>query len=70
MNWRGRPPISHEVIVNLIASTKTRSGLTVRAELDTAEYTKGFAISDADLSAINIERSEFQGDWNYCIRPG
>jgi hypothetical protein len=70
MNWRGRPLISHEVIVNLIASTKTRSGLTVRAELDTAEYPKGLTISDADLSAINIERSEFHGDWNYCIRPG
>lgn len=69
MNWRGRPLISHEVIVNLIASTKTRSGLTVRAELDTAEYPKGLVVTDADLSAINIERNEFHGDWNYCIRP-
>ena len=69
MNWRGRPLISHEVIVNLIASTKTRSGLAVRAELDTAEYPKGLAVTDADLSAINIERNEFHGDWNYCIRP-
>jgi hypothetical protein len=69
MNWRGRPLISHEVIVNLIASTKTRSGLAVRAELDTAEYPKGLAVTDADLSAITIERSEFHGDWNYCIRP-
>ena len=59
MNWRGRPLISHEVIVNLIASTKTRSGLAVRAELDTAEYPKGLAVTDADLSAINIERNEF-----------
>lgn len=70
MNWRGRPLISHEVIVNLIASTKTRSGLAVRAELDTAEYPKGLAVTDADLAAINIERNEFHGDWNYCIRPG
>ena len=70
MNWRGQPLISHEVIVNLIANTKTRSGLTVRAELDTAQYPKGVAVSDADLSAINIERNEFHGDWNYCIRPG
>ena len=69
MNWRGRPLISHEVIVNLIASTKTRSGLTVRAELDTADYPKGLAVTDADLAAINIERNEFHGDWNYCIRP-
>ena len=70
MNWRGQPLISHEVIVNLIANTKTRSGLTVRAELDTAQYPKGVAVSDADLSAINIERNEFHGDWNDCIRPG
>ena len=69
MNWRGRPLISHEVIVNLIASTKTRSGLNVRAELDTAEYPKGLAVTDADLSAISIDRNEFHGDWNYCIRP-
>jgi hypothetical protein len=62
MNWRGRPLISHEVIVNLIASTKTRSGLTLRAELDAAEYPKGLALSDADLSAINIKRSESHGD--------
>lgn len=70
MNWRGRPLISHEVIVNLIASTKTRSGLLVRAELDTAEYPKGLAISDAVLSTINIERDAFHGDWNYRIRSG
>lgn len=68
MNWRGQPLISHEVIVNLIASTKTRSGLKVRAELDTARYPKGLVISDATLSAINIERDVFHGDWNYCIR--
>ena len=69
MNWRGRPLISHAVIVNLIARTKTRSGLKVRDELDTADYPKGLTVSDADLSAINIERNEFHGDWNYSIRP-
>ena len=69
MNWRGRPLISHEVIVNLIARTKTRSGLKVRDELDTADCPKGLTVSDADLSAINIERNEFHGDWNYSIRP-
>ena len=68
MNWRGCPLISHEVIVNLIASTKTRSGLTVRAELDTAEYPKGLVISDAELDTVKIERNEFHGDWNYRIR--
>ena len=70
MNWRGTPLISHEVIVNLIASTKTRSGLKVRAELDTAEYPKGLVISDAVLATVNIEREAFHGDWNYCIRSG
>lgn len=69
MNWRGKPLISHEVIVNLIASTKTRSGLTVRSEIDNAQYPKGLAVSDADLAAIKIERNEFHGEWNYCIHP-
>ena len=68
MNWRGRPLISHEVIVNLIANTKTRSGLTVQAELDTAEYTKGLVISDAQMADIKIDRNDFHGEWNYCIR--
>ena len=68
MNWRGRPLISHEVIVNLIASTKTRSGLRVRAELDNADYPKGLVVSDADFAAIKIDRNEFHGEWNYCIR--
>ena len=70
MNWRGRPLISHEVIVSLIASTKTRSGLAVRAELDSAEYPKGQIVCNADFAAIKIERNEFHGDWNYCIRSG
>lgn len=70
MNWRGQPLISHEVIVNLIASTKTRSGLTVRSEIDNAQYPKGLSVSDEDLAAIKIERNEFHGEWNYCIRPG
>jgi Rhodopirellula transposase DDE domain len=70
MNWRGRPLISHEVIVSLIAGTKTRSGLSVRAELDSAEYPKGQVVSDEDFAAIKLERNEFHGDWNYCIRSG
>lgn len=70
MNWRGRPLVSHEVIVNLIANTKTRSGLKVRAELDRADYPKGVTVSDADFAAIKIERNEFHGDWNYCLRTG
>jgi len=68
MNWRGRPLISHEVIVSLIAGAKTRSGLSVRAELDSAQYPKGQVVCDKDFAAIKLERNEFHGEWNYCIR--
>jgi hypothetical protein len=70
MNWRGRPLISHEVIVQLIASTKTRSGLKVRSEIDTNSYPKGMVVSDADFSAIEIRPDRFHGEWNYSIGPG
>jgi len=69
-NWRERPLISHEVTVNLIASTKTHSGLSVRAELDNGDYPKGVVVSDEDFATIKIERKEFHGDWNYSIRSG
>jgi hypothetical protein len=45
-------------------------GLTVRSEIDNAQYPKGLAVSDAELAAIKIERDEFHGEWNYCIRSG
>ncbi len=70
MNWRAKPLISHEVIVNLIAGTKTRSGLSVRAELDTNSYPKGVVVNDMDLAKVLIEPADFHGDWNYCIRSG
>jgi Rhodopirellula transposase DDE domain len=70
MNWRARPLVSHEVIVNLIAGTKTRSGLTVHAELDTNAYPKGVVVSDDAMATIPIEPEVFHGDWNYRIRPG
>jgi len=70
MNWRGRPLESHEVIVNLIAGTRTRSGLTVRAELDDNVYPKGVVVTDAELATVTIERDEFHGEWNYSIGPG
>jgi hypothetical protein len=70
MNWRGRPLVSHEVIVNLIAATRTKSGLAVRSELDTASYPKGVVVSSASFASINIEPDDFHGDWNYCIRSG
>ena len=68
MNWRGHPLVSHEVIVNLIANTKTRSGLKVRAELDNADYPKGVVVSEKDFATIKMDRNAFHGDWNYCIR--
>ena len=69
MNWRGRPLISHEVIVQLIASTKTRSGLKVRSEIDANSYPKGLVISDADFAKIKLEPEVFHGEWNYSLRP-
>lgn len=69
MNWRGRPLVSHEVIVNLIGATTTRSGLAVRAQLDTNAYPKGIKIPDEAFAAINIEHDTFHGEWNYRIRP-
>lgn len=68
-NWRGKPLVSHEVIVNLIASTTTRKGLTVKCELDTNRYTKGIKITDKELKQVNIIRDEFHGEWNYSIHP-
>jgi Rhodopirellula transposase DDE domain len=69
MNWRGRPLASHEVIVNSIAATTTRAGLTVHAELDPGSYPTGTEISDAQMAAIPLTRHRFHGDWNYTLRP-
>ena len=68
-NWRGKPLVSHEVVVNLIASTTTRKGLTVRCALDTNKYPKGIKVSDEELKQVNIHRDEFHGEWNYTIHP-
>lgn len=69
MNWRGKPLISHEVIVNLIANTTNRTGLTVQAQLDKTSYPKGIKVSAEDFERINIKREEFHGEWNYVISP-
>lgn len=68
-NWRGKPLVSHQVIVNLIAATTTSTGLRVRAELDPAKYPKGVKISDKEVAAIRLERDQFHGEWNYTILP-
>jgi len=69
MNWRGKPLVSHQVIVQLIGSTTTKTGLTVCCELDTNQYPKGIKVSDEEMQAINITRDEFHGEWNYTISP-
>ncbi len=69
MNWRGEPLISHEVMINLISNTKTKTGLSVRAELDRREYPKGIKVSNDQFATINIVRDDFHGEWNYSIFP-
>jgi Rhodopirellula transposase DDE domain len=68
-NWRGKPLVSHQVIVNLIAATTTRKGLRVHAEIDPGRYQAGIKIPDAEMARINMERDPFHGEWNYTIRP-
>jgi hypothetical protein len=68
-NWRGRPLISHEVIVNLIGHTTTDTGLTIQAELDENTYPTGIKVSDEDLKRVNLLPARFHGkDWNYAIK--
>lgn len=68
-NWRGRPLVSHEVIVNLIANTTTQTGLEVKCELDRNKYRKGIKISDEEFNEVKIKRNNFHGEWNYTICP-
>jgi transposase len=68
-NWRGRPLVSYEVIVNLIAQTTTSTGLTVRAAVDTNHYETGVAVSDAELAKVKLTPAKFHGEWNYAIQP-
>lgn len=69
LNWRGKPLISHEVIVNLIAGTTTRTGLKIQAELDTNVYPKGIQVTDKELEKVQIQKADFHGEWNYTILP-
>ena len=68
-NWRGRPLLSREVVVQLIGSTKTKTGLEVKASLDNNTYESGIKVSDKDLKSINYHMESFHGEWNYEIRP-
>ena len=69
MNWRAKPLVSYQVIIDLIASTTTKTGLTVQCVLDTNEYAKGVTVSDEEMAALNIDRDPFHGEWNYIIKP-
>ena len=68
-NWRGRPLTTYEVIVNLIASTTTKTGLIVRAALDLRQYETGITVSDEELEHLRLTRAKFHGEWNYTIKP-
>ncbi len=69
MNWRGRPLISHEVIIESIRATTTTSGLRINAELDDGVYPKGTKITDAQMNALPLTLHDFHGDWNYTVTP-
>ena len=68
-NWRGKPLLTHQVIVQLIANTTTSTGLTVQCRLDDNAYEKGIKVSDAQMASLNLTPAEFHGDWNYIIAP-
>jgi hypothetical protein len=68
-NWRGKPLISHEVVVNLIAATTTRTGLKVHSALDSNTYPKGITVRDAEMLTLNLRREAFHGEWNYSLLP-
>ena len=68
-NWRGKPLVSYEVIVSLIAATTTTTGLRVHSALDTNRYPTGRKVSDAELAAVRLDRDAFHGEWNYTILP-
>jgi transposase len=68
-NWRGKPLVSHQVIVDLISATSTKAGLKVRAQIDSNLYPSGVKVSDSEIAALHIERDPFHGEWNYNILP-
>ena len=67
MNGKGIPLTSHEVVINLIANTRTRKGLVVHSVLDENKYSSGIKVTDDQMDALNIDRNRFHGEWNYAI---
>jgi hypothetical protein len=68
-NWHGKPLVSHEVIVQLIANTTTTTGLILACRIDAKAYEKGIKVSDAEMADLNIWPADFQGEWNYTFEP-
>jgi hypothetical protein len=68
-NWRGKPLVSHQVIIDLIAATTTTTGLTVKSKIDTNIYERGLRISDQQMAELQLQREKFHGDWNYKLLP-
>jgi transposase len=68
-NWRGKPLVSHEVVVNLIAATTTKAGLRVRSELDQNKYPAGVVVPDAEMATLYLRAETFHGEWNYSLLP-
>ncbi len=68
-NWRGKPLVSHQVIVQLIGATTTETGLKVSCEIDGGHYPKAIKVSDEEMDTLNIKRADFHGEWNYTISP-
>jgi hypothetical protein len=68
-NWRGKPLVSYQTLVQLIAGTTTRTGLNIKCIIDPNAYPAGVKVSDADMASINITPHEFHGEWNYTITP-
>ena len=68
-NWRGRPLVSREVVVNLIGHTTTRSGLAIRSELDANSYPTGQPVTAEQMESLSLKRDKSHGDWNYRLTP-
>ena len=69
MNWRGRPLTDYKTVVNLIAATTTKSGLTIKVRLDKKTYQRGIKVSSEELKNIKLRQHKFHGEWNYTITP-
>ena len=68
-NWRGRPLVSYETMVNLIGGTKASTGLRVKAKLSRKKYPTGIKVPDSEFAKINLRPATFHGEWNYSILP-